>query len=308
MRIEARRTLPIVAGMVMLTSVTAMAQPRPAVPLTTIIMVAPFENGSPARTQVVARPGEPGGTLMLDRHAEAARSTLEDILIGLSRVRVVERQRVDSLLLEAEFGQFSGLVDPGTAVRMGKLVGANAVAIGSILDARTTTKDFAGYGIQTRNTEVSTAVRVRIVDMATGQIAFSRVLHDSITYAASSYGRTSDSDPVGAVIAKALQQLRNDEAFLRSIPSAGLVSTPVTKVSPGTSQSLVEVAFAVRPENSDVEINGRYVGGSPLRRQLEKGVDVRVRIAKAGYKSWEGVIVPEQGMRITRELEREVGQ
>lgn len=58
-------------------------------------------------------------------------------------LQIVERQRLDDLLAEIELGQ-SGFVDPSTAARLGKGVGAEAVVVGSysvlrdtfLLDAR----------------------------------------------------------------------------------------------------------------------------------------------------------------------------
>jgi len=46
-----------------------------------------------------------------------------------------------------------------------------------------------------------------------------------------------------------------------------------------------------------------------LKRQYEAaggaaGKEVKIRISKGGLQSWEGVIVPEPALRITRELER----
>ena len=66
---------------------------------------------------------------------------------------------------------------------------------------------------------------------------------------------------------------------------------------------VVEVDFSPKPDNCDIEIDGKYIGGSPLKRKLVSGTDYKIRISKGGYKDWTGTVTPEAGMRITRELE-----
>ena len=72
--------------------------------------------------------------------------------------------------------------------------------------------------------------------------------------------------------------------------------------SPSAADDLIEVDFSPKPENCDIEIDGKYVNGSPLKRRLQEGKEYKVRISKGGFKDWEGLIVPEKGLRITPEL------
>lgn len=52
-----------------------------------------------------------------------------------ARLRVVDRLRLDALLREIKLGQ-SGLVDPATAPRVGKLVGARYLVVGALTQSR----------------------------------------------------------------------------------------------------------------------------------------------------------------------------
>jgi hypothetical protein len=267
-------------------------RPKPAV------LIPPFENHSKHHENIsleVAtgnKEGQPKRRYIVDRYTEGPRSLFQDMLVNLDGVTVVERQRVDTLLVESEFG-LSGLVDSEKAVKLGKMLGANVVVMGTIVDIRDETKEFQGYGIKTKNTEVICKLNVRLLDMESGTIKFSKVVEGTRTYSQSTYGKTASSDRYFAAIEEALKKLGADPKFQAAVrgPNAG-----------AAADGMVEIDFAPRPEGCDVEIDGKYVGGSPLKRRLQAGKEYKVRLSKDGFKSWEAVIVPEAGLKITREL------
>ncbi|NPU83803.1 MAG: hypothetical protein HPY65_04880 [Syntrophaceae bacterium] len=65
---------------------------------------------------------------------DAFQKGIADTLIGdlgrLSRLQVVERERLDALLSELKLQQ-SGLTDPASAVRLGRILGVQALLMGS---------------------------------------------------------------------------------------------------------------------------------------------------------------------------------
>jgi hypothetical protein len=71
-------------------------------------------------------------------------------------------------------------------------------------------------------------------------------------------------------------------------------------------QDVIEVEFSPKPDNCDVLIDGKYIGGSPLKMALQIGKEIKVRITKADHKPWENVIMARPGLRITTELEPNV--
>ena len=184
----------------------------------------------------------------------------------------------------------SGAVDQEKAVKLGKLLGANLILMGTITDIHDDTRDFRGYGVASRVTDVQCQVRIRLLDIETGTVRFSKTLKGTKTYTASSFGQTKSTDRNFAAVEVALEKLADDEKFKGAL----LGDKPAGQ--------LVEVEFAPKPENCDIEIDGKYVGGSPLKRRLPPGKDVKVRISKDGFKQWEGTISPEEGLKITREL------
>lgn len=62
--------------------------------------------------------------------AEGISETLTTKLGNVQRIRVVERQRIDAVLNEVSLGQ-SGVIDPESAARAGKVLGAETVVTGA---------------------------------------------------------------------------------------------------------------------------------------------------------------------------------
>ena len=264
-----------------------------------VVLIPPFENQSKIHEKIAYEVGtgadenRPKRQFLVDRFTEAPRSVLEDILVNLDGITVVERQRIDSFLVETEFGAMSGFVDQEKAVKLGKLLGANVIVMGTITDIHDDTRAFQGYGIKSKVTDVQCQVRIRLLDIQSGAIRFSKTVKGVKTYTKTSYGETNSTDRNFAAVEVALQKLVDDAQF-----KAALFGK---KAGPGAG-GLVEVEFAPTPDNCDIEIDGKYVGGSPLKRRLPAGKDVKVRITKDGFKQWEGTISPEEGLKITREL------
>ena len=188
-----------------------------------VLLIPPFENQSKYHENIsyeVAtgkNPNAPKRRYPVDRYTEAPRSLCEDMLGNLEGVTIAERQRVDTLLVESEFGRLSGLVDSEKAVKLGKMLGANLVVMGTIVDVREETKNFQGYGIKTENTDVLCQIRVRLLDMESGNVKFSKVVKGSKTYSKSSFGGTKSSDRHFAAIEATLEKLGSDSQFRAAI-------------------------------------------------------------------------------------------
>lgn len=264
-----------------------------------IVLVAPFENLSGVRSMITyeaatgRHPDYPKRTFVVDRYSEAPKHILEDILINLG-AKVIERQRLDAILLETELGRLSGLVDPEKAIRLGKMLGANFIIMGTITNVGSRRERFSGYGISTSNEVVTCSVRVRAIDVRSGSVLFSMTVQGSGTFMSSNFGGVNDSDVAYAVIQDALFKLKSDKNFKQAIMQ-GESATPGQEVT---------VKFAPIPDNSDVVIDGIYKGGSPLVISLPSGRSIRVKISKAGYETWEATVVPADGLLVKPELEK----
>jgi curli biogenesis system outer membrane secretion channel CsgG len=264
-----------------------------------VVLVPPFENLSKHHENIFLEvatnnnPKAPKRKWQVDRYSEAPRAFFENALSNVGGVTIVERQRVDQLLVEGQFGQ-SGFVDQKKAIEFGKLIGANTIAMGTIADVREETKSFKGYGVETENVVVTAQVRVRVLDIETGEVVYSKILKGSKTYTKTSFGQTKSSDRNFAAIEAAIETLGEDPKFKAALLGKG---------ADAAADGLIEVEFAPKPDNCDIEIDGKYVGGSPLKRKLKAGTEYKIRISKSGFVEWTGVIAPEAGLKITRELE-----
>jgi TolB-like protein len=64
--------------------------------------------------------------------ADAVTETMITKLVNLRRFKVIERSAIDKVMKEQKF-QASGIVDDRSAVKLGKIAGADAIIVGSIL-------------------------------------------------------------------------------------------------------------------------------------------------------------------------------
>jgi curli biogenesis system outer membrane secretion channel CsgG len=64
--------------------------------------------------------------------SQAATELMINALLGTNRFRVFERSKLDLLLQEQDFQNISGLVDQATAVKLGKMIGVDAILTGSL--------------------------------------------------------------------------------------------------------------------------------------------------------------------------------
>ncbi|MEA2031003.1 MAG: CsgG/HfaB family protein [candidate division Zixibacteria bacterium] len=93
------------------------------------------------------------GSLLSSETAPLARGLAEFVSIDLAKVAtltVVERQKIDVILDELKLGS-SGYVDPSTAPRVGKLLGAHKLITGSVLNLGEENLRLDGSVVQTAN-------------------------------------------------------------------------------------------------------------------------------------------------------------
>ncbi|MGD8277595.1 MAG: CsgG/HfaB family protein [Gemmatimonadota bacterium] len=144
------RTVLVATALTLLTAAAASAQAKPR------IAVLAFENNA---------------TLAIfgDRLGLAAADELTTQLVKTGEFSVIERQQIDAVLAEQKLGM-SGAVDPATAAKIGKLLGAQAVVVGSITQFSLDSKS-AGIGrFGATYTEAESILDARLVNTTTGEI------------------------------------------------------------------------------------------------------------------------------------------
>jgi curli biogenesis system outer membrane secretion channel CsgG len=102
-------------------------------------------------------------------------------LVEDGKYRVIERKALDKILAEQNFSN-SDRADPSTAARIGKVLGVDAIIIGSITqfgrDDKSTTVGGGGYGlgrfglggVQKRDAKAVCNITARMVDTSTAEI------------------------------------------------------------------------------------------------------------------------------------------
>ena len=260
-----------------------------------VVLVAPFENQSSAKAMITYEvatnpdPKQPKRSFAIDRYSEAPRGYLENTLAKIAGISVVERQRVDAMLLESDFGSFSGLSDGAAATALGEGLGANVLVMGTILRVDSSTRTFSGYGVQAKRVTVTASVRVRAVDISTGTILASEIVDGTKVYPADGFSGLTDSDVAMAVIVEAMKVLDTRPNFV-----AGLLGRPAV--------AMAKVNVAPTPAGADILVDGLFRGNGPLVLDLPAEAPVTIRIEKTGFTPWERRLVPSQAPSITAEL------
>jgi len=106
---------------------------------------------------------------------------LVDRLLSEGTFRVIERRKLDTVLAEQNFST-SERADSSSAARIGKVLGVDAIILGSVTQFGTEKKDFSAGGIgggrgglgggrmRTREGKASVGVTARIIDVSTGEV------------------------------------------------------------------------------------------------------------------------------------------
>lgn len=106
---------------------------------------------------------------------------LVDRLLAEGSYSVIERRKLDLILAEQNFST-SERADSSTAARIGKILGVNAIILGSVTQFGTEKKDFNASGIGggkgglgggrvgTREGKASVGITARVLDITTGEV------------------------------------------------------------------------------------------------------------------------------------------
>lgn len=224
-----------------------------------------------------------------------ATELLSTLLAETGQVQVVDREKLKNVIQEQSL-ILSGLVDqPSTAVRVGRLVGADWLVTGSLLSVESVQTTFSGYGLTSEQTIFKLVGAVQALNITTGKIEFARVLESQQTVLSTSYLQVKPADVerelVREFLGKAAQEL------LKAVTASGTIEP--------TAQVLVH--FESVPAGADIEVDGLYVGATPLDLRLTEGVH-QVAITKGGFRAWEKRIRAYEGLNVNVTLAPETSE
>lgn len=115
--------------------------------------------------------GDAPGILAKGSGASVADMLVTQLLI-LDRYRVVERSQIERVLREQGLWQ-SGVIEAGTAQNVGRMVGVQAVMIGSVTEYELRKGHVPLYVANVQTRSYSVGLAVRIVEVETGDVLFS---------------------------------------------------------------------------------------------------------------------------------------
>jgi len=90
-------------------------------------------------------------------------------LVNCGRFDVCDRSMTDKILNE-QFSGASGIIDPSTAVQIGKIAGVQLIACGSILTANSEIKSTTYNNRINYSTTSNVTVNYKVIDAETGEI------------------------------------------------------------------------------------------------------------------------------------------
>jgi len=181
-----------------------------------IILVSPFENLTGIREEIITDREDPNKIKRIkytvDRYTEAPRALLENILLRNRNVTIIERQRLDKILLETEYIR-SGYVDSKYLIKIGKQLGANTIAFGTLVSINDKVSKFKGYGIETIQKIITATIRFRLIDIKSSKGIFSTIAKGQSIVNTSQYSSISSTDGRYEAIEDAINHLASDKDF-----------------------------------------------------------------------------------------------
>jgi hypothetical protein len=208
---------------------------------------------------------------------------LSDALVNSKRFDVYEREKLNTIMREQSF-QASGFADPQTAVAMGKIAGVRYILTGQIIDYGRETRDFTGYGVHTRTTFYRLKAGIKILEVKTGKVLFSRndSAEEKVDEGQSTWNSdtTMDTKLAEEVAAKLVKALLDDDSFKTPADSAG---------------ALIPVKITSVPENADVEVDGVFYGNAGGEIKIPAGLHL-VTVSLTGYENWSKKVLVKEGL------------
>lgn len=182
------------------------------------ILVSPLENQTGIRDEIVIDREDPNRIKSIrysvDRYTEAPRALLENILSRINNVTLIERQRLDKILLEASYNRNSGYVDSKYLIKLGKQLGANTLAIGTLVSINDKVSKFKGYGVETERKIITATIRFRLIDIQSSKIILSIISKGNSIVDTNQFSSISATDGRYEAIEDAINNLASDRRFL----------------------------------------------------------------------------------------------
>lgn len=240
-------------------------------------------------------------TIVVDYYGEMARTRLEQALSDWPELQLIERNRLEPLKKELDLNKARG----GTRSEeesIWRRYGCNFLVLGQIESAWTEEFATTAYGLSFDNVHRYVEISIRLNEVSSERPVYMGRATGSYTISNVTGHRNRHSDPFAAALKDAISQLTADHRFKAAV-LGGIASRSVTAFAVTAPGETVAVTFA--PQNitaADVEIDGNYLGTTPITIDLPSGHTTKVRLMLAKESLWEHTILPRKGLSVRPQL------
>lgn len=214
---------------------------------------------------------------------------LAERLINSGRFDVYERDKLMAIIQEQQL-QWSGFTDPQSAASLGKLAGVPYILTG-IVRSGSEDRSFSGYGVRAGSTMHHLLANMRIIEVESGRVLFTR------NESAEEMAHNQEGTRGSTVIENRLAVQVADQ-FIRALEATDLFLDPTT-----VQQERVTIRIESEPENADVEIGGIFYGNAGADFQVPAGIQ-QIEVSLPGYHIWSRKVNVRDGMSFKATLNR----
>ncbi|MDK2895923.1 MAG: penicillin-binding protein activator [Candidatus Atribacteria bacterium] len=223
---------------------------------------------------------------------------LESAIANSGMFTLVDRQTVDKNLEELGFNAASGLVDPSYSIQLGKMLGAQYIATGSVVDITQKVTEFKGYNIHTKRVAISVTTGLRVIDAERGTVFFvdQNVAAQENLPINTQNVYTSDQT-------YSIYQTLMKQSILKSVNN---LNQKVIRTRPETPTVARKIPIPIdsEPDGADVEIMGIFYGNTPCEIPLEEGKILEIKVSLGGYEPWIKRVNIHEGLEIRAKLHK----
>jgi curli biogenesis system outer membrane secretion channel CsgG len=223
---------------------------------------------------------------------------LESAIANSGMFTLVDRQTVDKNLEELGFNAASGLVDPSYSIQLGKMLGAQYIATGSVVDITRKVTEFKGYNIKTKRVAISVTTGLRVIDAERGTVFF---IDQDVAAQENLPINTQNVDTSGQTYS--IYQTLMKQSILKSVNS---LNQKAIRTRPETSTATRKIPIPIdsEPDGADVEIMGIFYGNTPCEIPLEEGEVLEIKVSLGGYEPWIKRVNIYEGLGIKAKLHK----
>ena len=227
------------------------------------------------------------GTYMGDRVATDFKAELTNVLVNSGMYSVVERGQLNSVLREFGFQQ-SGMVDPETAVEIGKMSGAGLTFVGSVVTATVGKVDNFVYD----SIKAKVKLNYKVIDNKTGMILDSNMVEGNTSVMDNRGHRANKEMLVYSAVKEAVEKVKVALDNLNVLSGVVIkVNKDVIYINLGSEQGVHVGDNYVAYGEGDVlrdPCSGEILGVEDKKVALLKITEVMPRYSKAIIKKSNG--------------------